>query len=113
MALIEIPTRTDLPSYEQSVKLDGTTYIIALYFNPRVNDGTGAWFITLADQNRNMLCGPVPVVVSWPLFDRFIDLVVLPGTIFAFDTSLADENPGQFELGSRVRLFYLEQGSTL
>jgi hypothetical protein len=113
MALIEITTRTDLPSYEQQVKLDGTAYIIALYFNPRINDGAGAWMITLADQNRNMLVGPVPVIVGIPLFDRFIDVVDLPGTIFAFDTSGQDLDPGQFDLGARVRLYYLEEGSTL
>lgn len=112
MALLEIPTRNDLPSYEQQVKLDGTSYILALYFNPRLADGNGKWMITLADQNRNMLVGPVAVVVSWPLFDRFIDLVELPGTIFAFDTAGNDEDPGQFDLGGRVRLFYLEGGST-
>lgn len=112
MALIEIPTRTDLPSYEQQVKLDGVAYIIALYFNPRINDGAGAWMITLADQNRNMLCAPVVITVNWPLFDRFIDLVDLPGTIFAFDTSGNNQDPGQFDLGNRVRLLYLEANST-
>lgn len=113
MALIEIPTRNDIPSYEQQVKLDGTAYIIALNFNPRINNGQGKWFATLADQNRNMLVGPVPVIVSWPIFDRFIELVQLPGTIFAFDTSGANSDPGQFDLGNRVRLFYLEANSTL
>lgn len=113
MALLEIPTRNDLPSYEEQVKMDGTSYIVQLYFNPRINDGEGRWFITLADQNRNMLVGPVPVIVGWPLFDRFIDLVDLPGTLFAFDTSGQDLDPGQFDLGDRVRLFYLEAGSTL
>lgn len=106
--LIEIPTRTDLPSYEMTVTLDGTNYIIALYFNPRIDDNTGKWFISLSDQNRNLLIGPVPVVVSWGLFDRFIDLQVLPGTVFAFDTSGQTLDPGQFDLGDRVRLFYLE-----
>jgi hypothetical protein len=112
MALLEIPTRIDLPSYEQAVKLDGTTYILALYFNARMADGIGKWMITIADQNRNMLIGPVPVVVGWPLFDRFIDLLELPGSVFAFDTSGDDLDPGQFDLGSRVRLYYLEGGST-
>ncbi|CAM6004895.1 unnamed protein product [Sphagnum balticum] len=71
-----------------------------------------AWFLTLADQNRNMLVAPVPIVVNWPLFDRFIDLVDLPGTIFAFDTSGNNKDPGQFDLGNTVRLYYLEAGST-
>jgi hypothetical protein len=108
MSLLEIPTQNDLPAYEQLVKLDGTAYTIALYFNPRVNDGNGSWFITLADQNRNMLVGPIPLIVSWALFEPYTDLVELPGTIFAFDTSGEDADAGQFDLGDRVRLFYLE-----
>lgn len=111
MALLEIPTRNDLPVYEMTVKLDGIQYIIALYFNDRINDGEGRWMITLANQNRKMLVGPVPVIVNQGLFDRFIDLVQLPGTIFAFDTAGNNEDPGQFDLGNRVRLYYLEAGT--
>lgn len=112
MAIQEISTRTDLPSYEQQVVLDGVTYTIGLYFNQRINDGAGKWMIVLADKNRNMICGPVPVTVSWPLFDRFIDFATPPGTIFAFDTSGQNLDAGQFDLGNRVRLFYLEKGTT-
>lgn len=113
MALLEIQTRNDLPAYEQQVKLEGKNYIIALYFNPRMAGGAGKWLATLADQNRNMLVGPVPVVVNWPLFDKYVDLVSLPGMIFAFDSSGNNEDPGQFDLGDRVRLFYLESGTVL
>lgn len=115
MAVLEIPTRNDLPSYEMQVQLDGQTYTLQLYFNPRQNDGAGAWEITLADQNRNMLAGPVPVAVNWPLFNRFFDQTggLPPGTIFAFNTSGSDASPGQFDLGGVVRLFYLPAGESL
>lgn len=112
MAIQEIYTRNDLPSYEQQTTLDGVTYTIALYFNARINDGAGAWMITLADKNRNMICGPVPVVVSFPLFDKYVDEAVPPGTVFAFDTSGQETDPGQFDLGARVRLYYIEEGTT-
>jgi hypothetical protein len=115
MAIVEIPTRNDLPSYEMQVTLDSVVYTLQLYFNPRMADGVGKWFITLADQNRNMLVGPVPVVVNWGLFDRFIDQDggSPPGTIFAFDTSGNNRDPGQFDLGDNVRLFYIQEGTTL
>lgn len=112
MALLEIPTRNDLPSYEEQVTLDGTPYILQFYFNPRTADGIGKWYVTLADRNRNMLCSPVPVVVNWPLFDRFVEEIDMPGTIFAFDTTGNNTDPAQFDLGNTVRLFYLEGGST-
>jgi hypothetical protein len=113
MALLEIHTDNTLPTYEQAVILDKTQYIITLYFNPRINNGAGKWFISLADQNRNLLCAPVPVNVNWKLFNRFTDLTTLPGTIFAFDTSGQSTDPGQFDLGARVRLYYLEAGTVL
>jgi hypothetical protein len=112
MALLEIYTTNTTPVYQQQVKLDGTTYTLLLYFNPRINNGQGKWFLTLANQNSAMLVGPVPVTVSWPLFNRFTDLMQLPGTLFAYDTSGSNLDPGQFDLGDRVRLYYLEAGTT-
>ena len=111
MAIIEIQTRIDLPAYEQLVKLDGVNYLIALYFNPRINNDEGRWFITLGDKNRNLIVAPVPIVVNWPLFDRFIEFPIPPGTIFAFDTSGQNKDPLQFDLGSRVRLFYAQKAN--
>jgi hypothetical protein len=37
----------------------------------------------------------------------------LPGTLFAFDTSGNNADPGQFDLGANVRLYYLEAGTVL
>lgn len=113
MAVVEIPTRNDLPVYQEQVTLDGVAYNMQFYFNQRINDNQGKWFVTLADQNNNMLVGPVPVVVNWPLFGRFIDqdMGQPPGSIFAFDTSGQNLDPGQFDLGARVRLFYLQTGT--
>lgn len=112
MAIVEIPTRDDLPAYEELVTLDGVDYTLLFYFNPRINNNQGKWFVTLADKNRNMIAGPVPIVVSWPLFDRFIEFAIPPGSIVAFDTSGQDLDPAQFDLGNRVRMYYIEQGTT-
>jgi len=107
MSLLEIPTRNDLPTYEEIVQLDGVNYTIQFYFNPRINDGVGKWFVSLADQNRKMIAGPVAVVASWPLFDRFIEEAVPPGMLFCWDTAGGNNDPGQFDLGDRCRLLYL------
>lgn len=111
MAYIEIPTNNEIPAYNQIVKLDEVNYQISLYFNPRMNNGVGKWMITLGDQLGNIICGPVPVVATWPLFNRFKAAAIPPGTIFCFDSSNQNQDPGQFELGDRCRLFYLEAGT--
>lgn len=115
MALLEIPTRNDLPTYEMQVQLEGTYYTLQFNFNPRCNNGQGKWQLALADKNRNLLVASVPVAVNWPLFDRFFDQDGgnPPGTFMAFDTSGNGEDPGQFDLGNRVRLFYIESGTKL
>ncbi len=110
MALLEVPTRNDLPAYKYVVQLDGVNYQLAYYFNPRVGL-VGKWFVSLSDQVGNPIVGPVPVVATWPLFDRFKEEAVFPGTLFAFDTSGQNEDPGQFDLGDRVRMLYLEAGT--
>lgn len=105
--MLECPTRTDLPAYKYRIKLDGVTYQLAYSFNPRM----GKWFITLGDQLGNTIVGPVPVVATWPLFDRFKEESIPPGTLMCFDSSGQNQDPGQFDLGDRCRIVYLEAGT--
>jgi len=113
MALLEIPTSNQIPTYEFGTTLDGTNYILQLYFNPRMNNGAGEWMLSISDKSRNLIVAPVPCVVSEGLFNRFIDLAIPSGTVFTFDTSGNTEDAGQFDLGNRVRLFYLESETIL
>lgn len=110
MALIEVPTRNDLPAYNYIAKLDGVNYKLSYVFNPRLGD-VGKWTVALSDQVGNPLVGPVVIVATWPLFNRFKANGIFPGTLFAFDTSGQNEDPGQFDLGNRVRMLYLEAGT--
>lgn len=111
MALLELPTRNDLPAYNYVVKLDGVDYKLDYYFNPRLADGAGKWMVGLYDQLGTLLVAHVTVVATWPLFDRFKDLQIPPGTIFCFDTSGENKDPGQFDLGDRCRIMYQEAGT--
>jgi hypothetical protein len=111
MALLECPTRTDLPTYKYVIELDGTNYQLEFTFNPRVNNDEGRWFVSLSDQTGALLIAAVPVRATWPLFDRFKGRGGPPGTLFAFDTTGNNEDPGRFDLGDRVRLLYLEVGT--
>jgi len=103
MALQELFTRKDLPAYYYTVALDGINYTISLKFNDRMNK----WMITLGDSEGNDIVSNVPVVVNWPLFDRFRFDGIPPGTVYAYDTSGQNLDPERDELGDRVRLFYL------
>lgn len=107
MVILEIPTRIDLPAYNEVVTLDGTPYQIDLQWNDRMSK----WMILLSDAQGNELVGYVPIVSTWPLFNRFKFDGLPPGTLFAFDSSGQNIDPGRFDLGDRVKLCYLEAGT--
>jgi hypothetical protein len=111
MATLELPTRVGPTPYNYVVKLDGVDYMLDYYFNPRLAGGKGQWMIGLFDAQSNLLVGHVAVVATWPLFNRFKANGVPPGTIFCFDTSGQNKDPGQFDLGDRCRIFYIEAGT--
>lgn len=113
MALVECPTQNSLPSYQYVIPLDGSTYTLTFTWNPRINDGQGKWFLDLGDGNGNEIVNQVPIVAGWPLFDRFNELPIPPGTLFCFDSSGQNMDPGQFDLGSnsRCQIFYATAGT--
>lgn len=107
MAILQLTAQNNLPSFRYTILLDGTNYTLTYTFNSRM----GKWFLDLADAVGNEIVSQVPIIASWPLFDRFNDLAVPPGTLFAFDTSGQDLDPGQFDLGDRVLIFYATEGT--
>lgn len=107
MAYLECPTRKDLPSYFYTITLDGTSYRLDFTFNVRMSK----WFVQISDPQGNALIAPVPVVATWPLFNRFKKSTLPPGTLFCFDTSGANLDPDRFDLGDRCRILYLEAGT--
>ena len=106
MATLELPTNKALPAYKYVITLEGLAYEFKYQFNERM----GKWFVSIGDPIGNPLIAPVPIVASWPLFDRFKNALLPPGTVYAFDTSGALQDPGRFDLGDRVRMVYKESG---
>lgn len=102
MALQELPTRSDVPAFSYAIELDLQTYRLGFTFNDRM----GKWFLSLADQINNPIIGPVPLTLSAFPFKRFKGRAIPPGDIFLFDTSGKNEDPGRYDLGSRVILVY-------
>lgn len=105
MALLELPTRTDLPGYRYTVRLDGTDYILGYRFNTRMDK----WLMSVSDVTGALLIADVPLVADWPLIDRFRVPGQPPGSLVAYDTSGQGLDPGRFDLGDRVRMTYLPE----
>lgn len=106
MANLELPTRLDLPAYNYRVTLEGTVYTLFFTYNQRM----GKWILGLGDEQGNLLVAGVPLIANWPLFFRFKDEGLPPGDIAAHDSSGQSQDPGRFDLGGRVRIYYREAG---
>jgi hypothetical protein len=104
MALIEIPTRSDLKAYEMQLELDGVTYTLGFRFNERL----GLWVMDIGDANENDLLNGIPLLTNVPLTDDYVAEGLPPGRFICEDTTGQSRDAGAEDLGNGVRLLYEE-----
>lgn len=104
MATVQLPTRINLPAYRYRIELEGNVYVLDYIYNSRM----GKWLVQVEDEEGNVIIAHVPVIVNWPLFDRFQQVTLPPGDIGAYDSANTDTDPGRFDLGGRVKMMYRE-----
>jgi hypothetical protein len=97
-----IPCRADLRWYDMQVVLDDVTYTLEFRWNTR----DGAWFFDLLTEDDEPLLLSVKVVVNFPLCARLNDARRPSGYFIANDTMNLNHDPGEADLGDRVRLLY-------
>lgn len=111
MATQEIPCRSDAEHFDLQVRLDGINLTLEFRWNAR----NAAWYCDVLTGDGEMIAAGRKVVVEWPLFlrgYRDTDPLLPRGELFAVDTSGAGQRPGRYDLGGRVRLYYLEVESS-
>lgn len=86
---ISLPGGVPLYTF-RSPDLDGREYQITMDWSPR----DGRWFLTLADQDGEVLQGSVRVVADWPLTKLLIDERRPQGILMARDSSGRGIDPG-------------------
>lgn len=104
MALIEIPVTNLNPSFSFSTELEGLNY----NFQFRYLDRLGIWTFDLLDGEKT------PIELGMP-FQVNLDLLVQnrqdnrpPGTLLCINYTDNAVDAGRFEMGTDVRLLYLE-----
>lgn len=102
MTLFECPTRVDISAYSYTIQLDGSVFQLTFTYNDRMSK----WMISIADSAGNPLVGEIPVMVNYPLFNRYKVAGLPLGMLFAYDTANTNTDPTRYELGQRVRLYY-------
>lgn len=102
MRTIDVDPNT--PNQIFGVELDGTSFRMALRFNNR----DGYWYLSLYTSQDEPIVQGRKVVLDFPLWARYVDPRLPPGQVLAVDTSGVGEEAGEFDLGARVQLVYVE-----
>lgn len=104
MAILELPVRADIPSFQFRQELDGTVYTLRFRWNERME----RWIFDIAnEQNDNLLVG-IPVHTDVNLKGRFKQTTLPPGLFLAFDETGNQRNPDRENFGKEVKFFYEE-----
>lgn len=92
-----------LADYSQRVVLDGSEYLLRLFWNQR----EAKWYLSLYDSAENPVVLCVKVVSNYPLLASVVNSIRPPGEIVAFDAN-AGADAGLRELGARVVVYYFD-----
>lgn len=103
---IEITVDPSITSSVRQVELEEALYTVRIRWNGRA----GRWFMDLADEDGAALAGSLPIVISdgTSLTGHLKNRPGMPpGEFVAFDTTDSGADPGEDDLGTRVKLLYL------
>ncbi len=101
---VEIPIQAGEYAFDERVILEGVEYVFSFQWNARAS----AWFMTIRDADDVQIVGSVPIRVDTSMTEHLRNLAGMPpGSFVAIDTTDSGVDPGEDELGERVRLIYL------
>jgi hypothetical protein len=102
-----IPVRNDA-SFTETVSLDGKPYDLTFVWNQREE----SWQLTIGFEAVTLISG-VKIVPSWELINRFANSNLPPGLILVIDTAIKYTRPVKEDLGVRLKIFYVPQGTEI
>jgi hypothetical protein len=104
LAYLQIDTNTAATFFTQIVQLEGVEYLFQFLWSDR----EACWYLNLSDQDENLLCAGIRIVIGWPLLRRCQwDLRTPPGLLMCVDmTGQNVEIATATDLGTRVLMFY-------
>lgn len=103
-----IPIEPGDPEQRLEIALGGATYVLRVRWNTRDNEGRGAWYLDIWESD-----GKTPValglkIVLGVLLGRRSTHPLFAGGLFAVPEPDVTSEPGLYDLGGRVTLWYLE-----
>ena len=105
MALLEIPTRTDLSVYDFTIELDAVVYTLSMVYNTRAE----RWFLSILDIDGNALREGLKMVSNWELTTTWVQQSRPDGAFYAINPE-NDDDPNRDTLGTSSVFVYDEGG---
>lgn len=109
MAVIIIPTRSDLDHYNFTIDLEGQTYGFTFRFNGRMQK----WVFDLTTEDGTPIIESNPVYINQLPLRRYQTPLKPPGNLIFIDTSSSKLDPTQDDLGTRVLFMYIESSEVI
>ena len=103
--ITEIPLRSDLPWFAETVELAGVQYRLEFAWNTR----DARWYFSILAADGTQLVMGLPIVVDFPILNRFTDDRLPDGDLWVWDVSGDGIEPDQYDLGDRVKMFLIEE----
>jgi len=105
MAVLEIPTRTDLSVYDFTVELDSVVFLVTMVYNVR----SAHWFFSMGDVDGTPLREGIKLVSNWELTQAWVQQGRPDGGMYATNAE-NDDDPDRDTLGSTSVFVYDEGG---
>lgn len=107
MAVIELPLDNQHPSFSFSTELDGSTYNFQFRWNGRIQ----SWIFDIFDGSNDPIQTGNPLIVEFELLKQNKSQSRPPGNFIASNTSQVGVDATRFNIGSDVKLYYIEKGT--
>jgi hypothetical protein len=104
MAILEIPVRDDLPSYNFQITLEGIVFTLHFRFNVRDD----RWYMDVNDVDDEPIVTGVKLLYGLPLLDRYKNERLPLGRFIILDETGEERNPTRDGLGVDFKLLYRE-----
>jgi hypothetical protein len=112
MAIFEIQVDSLAEHFDLQVVLDGVSLSLEFRWNARAE----AWYLDILTAEGDLIAAGRKLVIDAPLMLRgwrdSDDRLPL-GNLFVADTTSTGTRPGRYDLGDRVRLYYLDEEGVL
>ena len=102
MSFQQIPVRSDLPSYDFKITLDGTVYSLSFNWSERAQ----LWIMDLRNVNEEPIAMGIRLFTNVPITLIYKVVRFPPRQFLGVDTSSENKNPTRDNFGSRVLLLY-------